>query len=127
MRRLRPLARRWLFVANLWWAIYAGLPWLAPVLMHVGARGAGRTIYALYSTQCHQMAQRSYFLFGQRVTYGLAELRTFWPGATNISSLGAIIGNEQLGWKVAWSDRMVAMYGAILVLFHKTGLDFSGK
>ncbi len=114
MRRPRPLARRWLLVANLWWAIYAGLPWLAPVLMHVGARGAGRTIYALYSTQCHQMAQRSYFLFGQRVTYGLAELGTFWPRATDVSSLGAIIGNEQLGWKVAWSDRMVATYTAIL-------------
>lgn len=115
MRRLRPLARRWLLVVNLWWAIYAGLPWLAPVLMHVGPRGAGRMIHTLYSTQCHQMAQRSYFLFGRQVTYGLAELRAFWPGATDMSSLGAIIGNEQLGWKVAWSDRMVAMYTAILV------------
>lgn len=115
MRRLRELARRWLLVVNLWWAVYAGLPWLAPVLMHVGAQGAGRAIYALYSTQCHQMAQRSYFLFGKRAMYGLAELRTFWPEATDTTSLGAILGNEQLGWKVAWSDRMVAMYTATLV------------
>lgn len=115
MRKLRSLARRWLLVVNLWWAVYAGLPWLAPVLMHIGARGAGQMIYTLYSTQCHQMAQRSYFLFGPQVTYGLAELRTVWPGATDMVGLGAIIGNEQLGWKVAWSDRMVAMYTAILV------------
>ena len=115
MRRLRGLARRWLLVVNLWWAVYAGLPWLAPVLMHVGAQGAGRAIYALYDTQCHQMAQRSYFFFGKRVMYGLAELRTFWPQATDMTSLGAIIGNEQMGWKVAWSDRMVAMYTATLV------------
>jgi len=72
MRRLRPLARHWLLVVNLWWAVYAGLPWLAPVLMHIGARGAGQMIYTLYSTQCHQMAQRSYFLFGPQVTYGLS-------------------------------------------------------
>jgi uncharacterized membrane protein len=72
-------------------------------------------IYTLYGFQCHQMAQRSYFLFGSRVTYGLAELQTIWPGATDMSNLGAIIGNEQLGWKVAWSDRMVAMYAATLV------------
>lgn len=115
MRRLPRLARRWLLVVNLWWAIYAGLPWLAPVLMHVGAQGAGRAIYALYGTQCHQMAQRSYFLFGRQVTYGLDDLQTLWPEATDMSSLRAIVGNEQLGWKVAWSDRMVAMYTATLV------------
>jgi uncharacterized membrane protein len=115
VKRLRPLARRWLLIVNLWWAVYAGLPWLAPVLMHAGARSVGRTIYALYSTQCHQMAQRSYFLFGRQVTYGLAELQASWPEATDPNSLGAIIGNQQLGWKVAWSDRMVAMYTATLV------------
>jgi uncharacterized membrane protein len=100
---------------NVWWAVYAGLPWLAPVLMHVGARSVGRAIYALYSTQCHQMAQRSYFLFGRQATYGLPELQTIWPQATDPRSLGAIVGNERLGWKVAWSDRMVAMYTATLV------------
>ncbi len=115
MRRLRPVARHWLAILNLLWAMYVGLPWLAPVLMQVGAPAPARVIYGLYSTQCHQMAQRSYFLFGQQATYGLDELRALGFEGTHAGSLGAILGNEQMGWKVAWSDRMVAMYTATLV------------
>lgn len=106
------LARHWLAVANLLWATYSGLPWLAPVLMHRGAEGAGRAIYALYSTQCHQMAQRSFFLFGQQPMYSLAEIQLTWPEATGVRGLGTVIGNGEMGWKVAWSDRMAAMYTA---------------
>ena len=54
-----------------WLAVLTGvwvtLPWLAPVLMHVGATGPANLIYLLYSPQCHQLPQRSYFLFGDRL------------------------------------------------------------
>ncbi len=127
MRKLQPLARRWLAILNLLWAVYAGLPWLAPVLMHTGAPGPGRMIYRLYSTQCHQMAQRSYFLFGPQVTYSLTELQEAGFEATDAATLGAILGNEQAGWKVAWSDRMVAMYTALLVFGLLYGLARSSR
>jgi len=88
---------------------------LAPVLMHLGVGDAGRAIYTLYSTQCHQMAQRSLFLFGQQPMYSLAKLQAVWPEAIGLEGLRAVIGNEEMGWKVAWSERMVAMYAATFV------------
>ena len=115
MKTFRRLVRHWLAILNLFWVVYAGLPWLALVLMHLGIDGVGRAIYTLYSTQCHQMAQRSFFLFGRQPMYSLAELQALWPEATGPAGLRAIMGNEELGWKVAWSDRMVAMYTATLV------------
>lgn len=115
MKTFRRLIRHWLTILNLFWVVYAGLPWLAPLLMHVGADGAGRVIYTLYRTQCHQMAQRSLFLFGQQPMYSLAELQAVWPGAIGLEGLRAVIGNEEMGWKVAWSERMVTMYAATFV------------
>jgi len=53
MKTFRRLTRHWLAFLNLLWVVYAGLPWLAPLLMHVGAGGAGRVIYIFYRTQCH--------------------------------------------------------------------------
>jgi uncharacterized membrane protein len=110
----RRIARRWLAIVNLLLALYAGIPWLAPFLMRSGARGAARIVYAIYSTLCHQMAQRSFFLFGRQLMYSLPELQLIWPGSADAVDLRAIVGNAETGWKVAWSDRMVAMYGAAL-------------
>ena len=47
------VARRWLAVVNLTWATVSGLPWLAPILMKVGATGAARVIYLVYRFLCH--------------------------------------------------------------------------
>jgi len=94
--------------------LYAGLPWAAPVLMHLGWTGPAEAIYTLYSTQCHQMAQRSYFLFGPSVMVSPADLEAagvpFEPLA-----LRAFLGNPELGWKLAWSDRMTSMYSALFI------------
>lgn len=92
--------------------LYAGLPWLAPGFMRIGWTAPGRAIYGLYSTQCHQMAQRSYFVFGPKLMYTPAELQA--AGAT-LSPLGlrAFVGTPELGWKVAWSDRMTSMYAGL--------------
>jgi uncharacterized membrane protein len=94
--------------------LYAGLPWLAPVLMRIGWTGPAEAIYTLYSTQCHQMAQRSYFLFGPTIMLSPADLKAagvpFEPLA-----LRAFLGSPELGWKVAWSDRMTSMYTALFI------------
>lgn len=111
------LARHWLLIFGAFGGLYVGLPWLAPIFMQLGWTGAGNAIYAVYSTQCHQLPQRSYFLFGEKPMYSLAEVQAAWQDTNNPAILRQFIGNPQMGWKVAWSDRMVSMY---------TGIFFAG-
>ena len=86
------------------------LPFLAPVLMAIGWSGAGKAIYFIYSFLCHQLPERSYFLFGSQFTYSLPEIQAAWRNSTNPRILRQFIGNPEMGWKVAWSDRMVSMF-----------------
>ena len=46
--------------------------------------------------------------------YSLAEIQTAWQNTSNPFILRQFIGNPEIGWKVAWSDRMVWMYTSIL-------------
>jgi uncharacterized membrane protein len=109
------LARHWLFFVNLLVAIWVGLPWLAPVMMHWGWTGTAKAIYLLYSFQCHQLPERSFFLFGKQAMYSLTEIQAAWQHTTDPFILRQFIGNPEMGWKVAWSDRMVSMYTSILL------------
>jgi uncharacterized membrane protein len=108
------IARHWLLFINLLIALWVGLPWLAPVFMHLGWNSAGRVVYLLYSFQCHQLPERSYFLFGRQAMYSLAEIQSAWQTTNDPFILRQFIGNPEMGWKVAWSDRMVSMYTSIL-------------
>jgi len=109
------LGRHWLAWANLVWGLIVGLPWLAPVLMKIGATGLARAIYFVYSFLCHQLANRSFFLFGSGWMYSYTELLPFASGTDTWLRLRALIGTPELGYKVAWSDRMVSLYGGILL------------
>jgi uncharacterized membrane protein/glutaredoxin len=121
-------------VFNLIFLFYTGLPFLPPVLMKIGATFPADIIYRVYRLLCHQLAFRSWFLFGEQAAYpralaNVAGLRTF-EQVTGINSLDItasanFIGNPQLGYKVAFCERDVAIYGAILlfgVLFAVTGM-----
>ena len=108
-------ARHWLLIVNLLIAIWVGLPWLAPVMMHLGWTSAGSAIYLIYSFQCHQLPERSFFLFGRQAMYSLAEIQAAWQPTNDPFILRQFIGNAEMGWKVAWSDRMVSMYTSILL------------
>jgi uncharacterized membrane protein len=105
--------RHWLVFVCFVLGLYVGLPFLAPVLMQVGWKGAANVIYAVYSTQCHQMPQRSFFLFGPKLMYSLVEIQAAWQNTNNPLVLRQFVGNAQMGWKVAWSDRMVSLYGGL--------------
>lgn len=109
------LARYWLLLGTLAVAIYASLPWLAPLFMELGWTKASRLIYLFYSTQCHQLPQRSFFLFGNQPMYSLSEIQGAGNYGVNATELRQFIGNQVFGWKVAWSDRMVAMYSSIVL------------
>ena len=105
--------RHWLAVVVIVLGLFAGLPFLAPVLMQQGWKSAANVIYAIYATQCHQMPQRSFFLFGPKAMYSLAEVQAVWQNTNNPLILRQFVGNAHMGWKAAWSDRMVSLYGGL--------------
>lgn len=111
----------WLTLVIGFLAIFNGLPFLAPIFMKVGWEGAAQVIYWIYSGLCHQMAQRSFFLFGPQgfQMYNFEQLPINIEGlsaAEQLLALRRFIGNGAMGWKVAWSDRMVYMYATPLIV-----------
>jgi uncharacterized membrane protein len=108
------LSRHWLAVFNTLAFLYVGLPVLAPILVQLGADGAGLLIYKVYSPLCHQLPQRSWFLFGQKWAYRLPELieRT---AAVSGPWDANYIGDATLGYKMAFCQRDFAIYGAIFL------------
>jgi uncharacterized membrane protein len=112
-RRASFLSRHWLVIFILGYGFYVWLPFLAPVFMKLGWEGAGRGIYFIYSFLCHQLPERSFFFFGPKSMYSLAEIQAAWQNTNSLLILRQFIGNPALGWKVAWSDRMVSLYGGI--------------
>jgi uncharacterized membrane protein len=106
------LAGHWLLLANLFWGLYVGLPVLAPVLMEVGWTTPARAIYFIYRPACHQRPERSYFLGGPQFVYSIEELDA---AGVDVSPLSRDIGNEAVGWKFAFCERDVAIYGAMFV------------
>src|SRR5512145_200416 len=105
----------WLVLFGLLAGLYVLLPFLAPVFMAIGWSGLGKAIYFIYSFLCHQLPERSYFLFGPETMYSLPEIQTAWQNTTNPLLLRQFIGNPAMGWKVAWSDRMVSMFTSLWV------------
>lgn len=115
----------WLWLAVIFLAVFAGLPFLAPVLMHAGITAPAELIYRVYSFTCHQLAYRSFFFFGAQPTYTIDELQR----ALNVTNDAAdaffwrgFLGNAQLGYKMAWCERDAAIYGAMIVTFILLGL-----
>lgn len=109
------LVRYWIFLFIAFGLLWVGLPWLAPVFMKMGWGDAAKAIYSFYSFQCHQMPQRSFFLFGPQTMYSLDQIQTAGVDIDNLRELRRFIGNPNMGFKVAWSDRMVSAYGSIPV------------
>lgn len=107
------LSRHWVLVFGLLFGMYVLAPLMAPAFMAAGLAFPGRVIYFVYSFLCHQLPERSYFLFGPKISYSLSEIKTVWHETDNILILRQFIGNPQMGWKVAWSDRMVSMFTSL--------------
>lgn len=106
--------RNWLVIFSIVWGLFIGLPFLAPLFMEWGWTAAGEAIYRGYSLTCHQLPQRSFFLFGEQTTYSLEQVQAVHGNTIDPLILRQFIGNEAMGWKVAWSDRMVSMYSTML-------------
>lgn len=110
------IVRHWPAILAVVLGLWVLLPLLAPVAMKANLPSLGKAIYLFYSAQCHQLPQRSYFLFGPQLTYSLEQINLA-RGDFNLNPLllRQFIGNAQMGYKVAWSDRMVSLYTSLFV------------
>jgi uncharacterized membrane protein len=111
--------RRWLLAVNVVVAVFVALPFLAPALLAAGYDGPANLIYAAYHAVCHQWAFRSYFLFGPELTYDHATL----AGLIGEGGQFRFVGSSELGYKVAFCERDVAIYLSVLV----TGLVYGWR
>jgi len=126
--------KHWLAVFNSLAFLYVGLPVLAPVLMNAGLESPARAIYTVYSPLCHQMTQRSFFLFGEQTAYpreiagtDLQPIEAYTDQIPEFDGLSLddwpaffvaarrFVGNEQLGYKMALCQRDIGIYGFLLV------------
>lgn len=115
-------SKRYMLLFNLMIFIYAGLPFLAPVLLQAGAEMPASVIYRVYGGLCHQLSYRSFFLFGEQPIYprAAAEIEGFqtFNDATGLDENSIIPGrvfrgNDQVGYKIALCQRDIAIYVAI--------------
>lgn len=82
------VARRWLWVANSAGALMVIPALLAPLLMATGHQTLAGIIYRLFSLVCHQMPERSFFLFGYQVAYCQRDLAIY----SGVLALGLLYG-----------------------------------
>jgi uncharacterized membrane protein len=101
--------RHWLALLLAPMLLFVTVPFLAPAAMAAGWTTLGEAIYWFYTPFCHQLPQRSWFLFGEKLTYTLAEINQVFP-YTDAWTLRRFYGTPVMGWKVAWSDRMISFY-----------------
>ena len=45
--------------------------------------------------------------------YSLSEIQSVWQDTINPMILRQFVGNETMGWKIAWSDRMISFYTSV--------------
>lgn len=124
-RGILVFARHWLLVFNLFIFTYVGLPFLAPVLMNAGLAGPARVIYSIYWPLCHQLGYRSWYLFGEQAVYPRDVFSTYTGIDPNdIAAAKTFLGDARMGYKVAFCQRDVAIYAAILLGGVGFGLPF---
>ncbi len=112
-------SRHWLKILSVLVGLYVGMPFAAPVLMQVGAERPANAIYAFYRPFCHQFAYRSWFLFGEQPFYEAPQFQeiTGIQPYTNEGRLAArrFVGNAEMGYKVAYCERDVAIYMGVFL------------
>jgi uncharacterized membrane protein len=108
------LSRHWLALFNTFIGVVVVAPYLAPVFMWLGVKDLADRIYFLYVILGHQLPQRSIFLFGPKLMYSLPEITVITQSISPLA-LKQFSGSADLGWKVAYSDRLMAWYGSFWI------------
>lgn len=120
---VRFLSRHWLAIFNLIIFLYVGLPFTVPLLMNAGSTRTAVWVQRIYSPLCHQLAFRSWFLFGEQPAYPLESANTTlmpYGEATGLDGddfweAKEFIGNARLGYKVVLCQRDIAIWGGMFV------------
>ncbi len=109
-------SQHWLLLISAVLGVFIALPTLAPVLMYLGLTGPAELIYSAYRLTCHELAFRTYFFFGDQPVYTVDQLRAS-VGVHNedFTYWSSFLGNAQLGYKMAWCERDMAIYSSILL------------
>ncbi len=129
----RWFSNHYMVILNGFAFLYVFLAVLAPIFMQIGWEKPGRTIYKIYRPLCHQLAFRSFFLFGEQPYYprelaGVEGVMTYSEATGHdefdLATARDFLGNETLGYKIALCERDVAIYGFIFLfgaIFSITG------
>jgi uncharacterized membrane protein len=113
------IARHWLLVINLALGLFIGGTMLPPLLMSLGLQGPARVMYAFYSLHCHQLPQRSYFLFGPHGIDTYSQTQVIAWGA-DAGHMRAFVGNSAIGFKLGMAQRNTTIFAT----FFLAGLAF---
>lgn len=68
-RGVLAVARHWVLAVNIIGGLYAGFPLLGPWLLSKGFTIPANVIYFMYKLTCHQLPERSFFVFGYKMCY----------------------------------------------------------
>ena len=129
----RWFSRHYMVLLNGFTFLYLFFALLAPSFMKIGWERPAKIIYKIYSPLCHQLAFRSFFLFGEQPYYprelaGVEGVITYGQATglneNDVQAARNFLGNESLGYKMALCQRDMAIYGAIFVfgvIFSITG------
>lgn len=129
-------SRSYVIVLSVILSIFIAIPFLAPVLEKAGYTTSANIIYKVYRVVCHQLAFRSFFIFGEQSVYPreLARIDGLitYEEITNSNVIDLEyardwVGDNLLGYKVAICERDVAIYGSLALfgfLFQLSGKKF---
>ena len=115
-------SRNYALIISIFISFFVLIPFIAPILAKNNKVVGANIIYKTYHILCHQLAFRSFFLFGEQAVYPrelaqLDSIRTYEQViGSNIIDLDFarnFIGNSNLGYKVAICERDVAIYGSL--------------
>lgn len=90
----------WLALANGALFLFVALAFVDPLLMALGNTLPARVIHGLYSMVCHQLPQRSFFLWGYPMAFCQRDLGIY--GAALLVGLGFALVPQRLaplGWR----------------------------
>ena len=129
-------SRYYVIILSILLCIFIAIPIVAPVLEKTGHSTSANIIYKVYHVVCHQLAFRSFFIFGDQPVYPreLAHLDNLitYEQITNSNVIDleyarGLVGNQLLGYKIAICERDLAIYGSLALfgfLFQLTGKKF---
>jgi uncharacterized membrane protein len=106
--------RHWLATLNVSLSVFLGGALAAPIFAASGWRAPADALYAVYHLTCHQWAFRSFFLFapGQLPAAVYSQQQLADVGTDPFS----LVGNADLGWKIAFCERDLAIYIGLLAV-----------